>query len=145
MTLVKLSPGFSKTHPVWKNIWSPFSDEFFRNPVSSNTSPAVNIKETPAAFLLEVAAPGLAKEDFKVKVEKDILSISAKKEVKAETEGQTWTRKEFNYSSFERNFRLPETVAMESILAKYENGVLFIEIPKLQAAKENSAREITIG
>ncbi|WP_373550127.1 Hsp20/alpha crystallin family protein [Haliscomenobacter sp.] len=105
--------------------------------------PAVNIVETETNFRIELAAPGLNKEDFNIKVEKDTLSISAKKE-SATVEGEKVKVREFAYSSFQRNFTLPKTVNAEAIEARYENGVLFLTVPKQEEAQPKS-RQITIG
>lgn len=145
MTQVKSIAGFSRTNPNSKNMWNPFTNEFFRSPGVLNTNPAVNVKESATGFHLEVAAPGLVKENFSVKLDENVLTISAKKETQADAEGQNWTRKEFSYSSFERSFKLPETISPEAIQAKYENGILMIEIPKKDISKSNPAKDIVIA
>jgi len=105
--------------------------------------PAVNIVETENAYRIELAAPGLAKEDFNIKVEKDTLSISAKKET-APVEGENVKVREFAYTSFARNFTLPKTVNAEAIEARYENGILFLSIPKKEEALPQ-VRQIEVG
>ncbi len=130
-----------------------FSDNFFNDNIIRDTwnktfpvvSPAVNIIEHPEAFVIEVAAPGLAKEDFQLNLEKDLLTIKVAKEVSSEDEDQKWHRKEFSYSSFERSFRLPETISEDNIVAKYDNGVLSVNLPKREEAVEKPAREIIIS
>ena len=133
-----------------------FLDDFFGKDFLDFTpkgmiksTPAVNVKEDEKQFLLEVAAPGLQKENFNVKVEDGILSISA--ETKTEkTEGDEnskFTRKEFSYSSFTRSFTLDEeSVDAENIEAKYENGILNISIPKKVKTEEvKKAKTISIS
>ncbi|NLN24163.1 MAG: Hsp20/alpha crystallin family protein [Bacteroidetes bacterium] len=105
--------------------------------------PAVNVLENSDMFVLEVAAPGLKKEDFTIEVEKDTLVIGAKsmsetvthsdndKDTEKTPENQ-YTRKEFSYSNFRRSFRLPEIVDTENIKANYTDGVLKINLPKVE-------------
>jgi HSP20 family protein len=112
MTLVKRNNGFLNDFPmVWDDL---FGRDFFSRPMTSGTLsvPAVNVKETDDALEVEVAAPGMNKEDFHVEVNQDILTISSEKENKFEEkdENGNYTRKEFSYTTFRRSFRLPETV-----------------------------------
>jgi hypothetical protein len=97
----------------------------------------------PHRWLRRRLAPGLAKEDFNIKVEKDTLSISAKKET-APVEGENVKVREFAYTSFARNFTLPKTVNAEAIEARYENGILFLSIPKKEEALPQ-VRQIEVG
>jgi len=113
----------------------------FRDSVENR--PAVNIVETEQAFRIELAAPGLNKEDFNIKLEKDTLSISAKKETTT-VEGEKVKVREFAYSSFQRNFNLPKTVNAEAIEARYENGVLFLTLPKKEEALPK-VQQISVG
>jgi HSP20 family protein len=108
-------------------------------------SPAVNIAESNEAYRIEVAAPGLGKEDFQIKVENDMLTILAKKEVKNEAGGEKYTHREFSYFEFKRNFQLPETVNANAIKANYENGVLNVTLEKKPEAKPVPARVIEIA
>lgn len=108
--------------------------------------PAVNIRENDDNFVVELAAPGKTREDFKIELDNDMLTISS--EVKEqETSGNVgkFTRKEFNYSSFKRAFSLPESVDTEKISATYENGVLVIGLPKREEAKVQPKRLIEIA
>lgn len=111
------------------------------NPVSQ---PSVNIKETAEDFKIEVAAPGLEKNDFKLTMDKDRLTISAQKEEKKVEEGENFTRKEFSFNSFSRSFDLPDTIQADGILANYENGILNITLPKKPEAKPQPAKQIEI-
>jgi len=128
-------------------------EEFFNNdfPFSWvrnwNTAsvPAVNIAETKDEYRIEVAAPGLDKDDFKVNIEDDTLTISANKEVKKEEKDETYTRREFSYTSFSRSFSLPDTVDSEKIKAEHKNGVLTIYVPKKEEVKKKLAREVKIS
>ncbi|HMQ61969.1 MAG TPA: Hsp20/alpha crystallin family protein [Flavilitoribacter sp.] len=107
--------------------------------------PSVNVIEEENEFRLEVAAPGLQKEDFQINLENGHLTISAKKEQKEEkTEGK-YTRREFNYTSFSRSFNLPETVNEQGIKATYDSGILFVALPKKEEAKTKVTRTIDIA
>ena len=117
------------------------------NSSSTNTTlPAVNIRETAEQFEVEMAAPGMNKEDFKIELEGNELRITSEKEQENEmNEGERYTRREFSYQSFQRSFTLPkEVVDVEQINAKYENGVLRLLIPKKEEAKQKPARMIEI-
>lgn len=109
--------------------------------------PAVNILETEDNFLIEVAVPGKAKKDLIVALENDMLSISAEEKVEdknADVSGR-FTRMEFSYNNFKRAFSLPETVDREKISASYNNGILEINLPKLDTAKLKAKRMIKIS
>jgi HSP20 family protein len=126
-----------------------FGKEFFNvKPGFVKNTPAVNVKEDEKQFTLEVAAPGLQKENFNLQVEDGVLAISA--ETKTETseteEKGNYTRKEFSYQSFKRSFTLDdESVDSENITAKYENGILNVSIPKkVKTEEEKKAKTISI-
>ena len=130
-----------------------FFDELFNSSISdivgadfTNESPAVNIIENEDSFVLEVAAPGLEKKDFNVSIEKDFLTISAKKENEEvdENEDKSFKRREYNYQKFTRKFRLPKTVERETLKAKYQQGILKITVQKTAEAKEQGPRTIEI-
>lgn len=106
--------------------------------------PAVNVKETEHAFELALAAPGLKKEDLNVRVLKNQLTISYKSENKTEENTEKFTRQEFSTSQFERSFRLPKNVDAEQIKASYTDGILTVELPKVEV-KEAEAKDIVIG
>ena len=97
--------------------------------------PAVNIHETNDAFVVEVAAPGMEKSDFNIKVEKNQLTLTAKQETEKSEEGKNYKRREFSFTSFERSFVLPDSVNAENINASYTNGILSVELPKKPEAK----------
>ncbi|MEO1259166.1 MAG: Hsp20/alpha crystallin family protein [Bacteroidota bacterium] len=149
MSLIKFFPTTVSNKPV--NVFDSFFNDFFRDefPVSFRNgalqkSPAVNIVETDDNYRIEVAAPGLTKGDFEVKVDNDLLTIAAKKETKEENTGEKYTRREFSYFEFTRNFHLPETVNANSIAASYDNGVLNITLAKKEEAKPVPAKTIEI-
>ena len=94
------------------------------------SSPSVNIVEHDNHFSMQLAAPGLEKNDFNIRIEQDHLVVSAEKKAEKEESGPKFTRREFNYSSFKRSFLLDDTIQREGISAAYENGVLIITLPK---------------
>ncbi|MPT31953.1 MAG: Hsp20/alpha crystallin family protein [Chryseobacterium sp.] len=111
---------------------------------SRTTLPSVNIKELEKAFEVEVAAPGMQKEDFKVTLDGNLLTIASSKEDKKEENSGNYTRKEFSYQSFQRSFELSKDVDDDNIEAKYENGILRLNIPKKESALAQSPRLIEI-
>ncbi|MCO6476349.1 MAG: Hsp20/alpha crystallin family protein [Phaeodactylibacter sp.] len=149
MTVLSVKPVSRKRNAI--NDFDRIFDEFFnsnfpttyRNGNRVNVRPAVNVVENGGGFRIEVAAPGLDKEDFKVDVDKNVLSIEVNKEFKA-AEGETYKRREFGYFEFKRSFQLPETVDSEGIDASYQNGILLVNLPKKEEAKEKPARTIQI-
>jgi len=106
----------------------------------------VNIKEDADAYKVEVAAPGFEKDDFKVELNHDLLTVSSEKKIENETkEGEVFTKREFSYQSFSRSFTLPQTADGERIKASYKKGILQITIPKKEEAKQKPARKIEIS
>lgn len=102
-----------------------------RNFEKTNTLPAVNISEDDKNYMVDVAAPGFNKSDFKINVEDDILTISAEtKTENQEGDSRTYSRREYSYSSFTRSFQLPDNAKDDQISAKYTDGVLHLSIPK---------------
>lgn len=140
--------------PVFRSRNLPdLFDEFFNSNLLPNfveegawkSTPAVNIFETNEKFEIEVAAPGLDKEDFKIDLKNDHLVVSSeKKDQKEEKEKGKVVRSEFRYSSFQRMFALPKEVDASNIRANHKNGVLTIELPKKTEYKENWSRQIEI-
>ncbi|WP_317130037.1 Hsp20/alpha crystallin family protein [Segetibacter sp. 3557_3] len=129
-----------------------FTNNFFdwglSNSSSTGTSiPMVNIKETNDQYEVEVAAPGMSKEDFKVELNNDMLTISSEKTHENEQrEEEKFSRREFSYQSFRRSFQLSrESVDADNIQAKYENGVLRLLIPKREEVKQKPSRLINIS
>ncbi|HEX8547521.1 MAG TPA: Hsp20/alpha crystallin family protein [Cytophagaceae bacterium] len=143
----------------WKNnkgIEKPISsliDSFFGRDINdfltdwAGTQPAVNLFETKDDYRVEVAVPGMSKEDFNVKLEEDYLIVTGKKEEDKEEKDKNYMRKEFSYSSFERSFYLPsKMVDHEKIEAHYNDGILLVTVPKKEEAKkEQTARQIAIS
>ncbi|QHV98138.1 Hsp20/alpha crystallin family protein [Spirosoma endbachense] len=124
------------------------NDFFNANTASVSNVPAVNVVEHQDGFRIEVAAPGLKKDDFKLNLNHNNLTISGYQETKkeeSETPNEKYTRREFSYSSFQRTFTLPTSVDADNIQASYTDGVLKIEIPKREEAKVKPPRQIEIG
>ncbi|WP_343521693.1 Hsp20/alpha crystallin family protein [Pedobacter sp.] len=135
MTLVNFNNRTRNTAPYFNNVFdSLFSDAITKNKLVDK-SPNVNIHEKENAYVIELAAPGLKKEDFQINLKKDTLSVWA--EVKKDETQVTkdFTRKEFDYSSFARSFNLPDTADGDNITAEYKDGILSINISKKDDAK----------
>ncbi|PIF00259.1 MAG: molecular chaperone Hsp20 [Maribacter sp.] len=107
--------------------------------------PAVNIKENEKDFELELAAPGRKKEDFKIEVDENLLTISSETSHEENEETENYTRKEFSFSSFRRAFTLPETVDEENIKATYDNGILKFNLPKREGTLPKPKRTIELS
>ena len=114
---------------------------------AGTTLPAVNVKETSDSFEVEMATPGMNKDDFKVELNNNVLTISSEQKHEHEQkEGEKYSRKEFSYQSFQRSFHLSkEAVDADNIQAKYENGVLRLQIPKREEVKQKPSRLINIS
>ncbi len=113
------------------------------------TAPAVNIIESQKGYKVEIAAPGIAKDDFKITVNDDhqlIVSTEVKNQSKEENEDkhEKYLRREFSYAQFQQTMILPENVDKNAISAKQENGVLVIYIPKLEQPVESKTKEIEV-
>lgn len=124
--------AFPKAMTAWLG-----NEDFF-------TTPAVNVRETEKSWLLDVAAPGLAKDDFKLDLENGLLTISAEQRQSAEDQTDNYTRREFHFASFKRSFQLPEGVKEDQIKANYADGILTIDLPKDDAKATPNGRTIEI-
>jgi HSP20 family protein len=135
--------------PSMPNLW----DEFFGNGLLGDvyrnsrmsSLPSANIIDEKERFLVELAAPGLEKEDFKISLAENVLSISVEKEEKSEENKDNYARKEFSYTSFKRGFNIPDTIQTEKIRAEYENGILQLALPKKEEAIVKPPKEIKIS
>ena len=134
------------------NNWIPavFNDFFDTDymPRANCTAPAINVKETNKAYVVELAAPGMQKEDFSVHVNDEgnlIIKMEKKQENKEEDKSARYLRREFSYSKFEQTLLLPDDVKREDIKAKVEHGVLTVELPKVVEEKVKLSRQIEIG
>ena len=132
---------------VFDDYFKPWN-EWFDNGGSRGRAmnvPAVNITEQKDEYLVSLAAPGLKRDDFKLDVYGNMLTISSEKEENKEEKDKRFTRKEYSYSSFSRSFTLPEEINKEKIEAKYEDGVLKILMPRKEEAKKLSAKHIAVN
>jgi len=147
MTLARLSNNWDPSFPS-------LIDRFFDGDLmdwtrtnfaaANSTLPAVNVKETDDEYQIEVAAPGLKKEDFKLSYDNGQLTISSEK--KEEKDGAKVTRREFSYQSFQRSFSVPENaVVSENITARYKDGLLHIILPKREEVKPKPVKAIPIS
>jgi HSP20 family protein len=123
------------------NEWFDTSGSIFGRAL---TVPPVNITENKDEYLVSLAVPGMKKDDFKIDVNGNMLTISSEKEESKEEKDKKFTRKEYSYSSFSRSFTLPEEVNKEKIEAKYEDGVLKLMLPRKEEAKKPSAKQIAV-
>ena len=135
MTLLKINQP--------KRYGSDWMGEFFNDLPSAfgktigeeSFLPKVNINETNDAYVLQVSAPGRTKEDFKISLEKNLLTISSEKKDEQQTENEKQIRREFSFQSFKRTFTVDEKIDAEKIDAKYENGLLTLTLPKKEEVK----------
>lgn len=147
MSIIKrneIFPGLSFFDDVFsRDLWNWGTTN---NSSTNTTIPLVNIKEDNDNFLVEMAAPGMEKNDFRVELDGNLLTITSEKQNENEVkEGERYSRREFSYQSFQRSFQLPkEVVDADKIEAKYENGVLRLVIPKKEEAKPRPPKTIQI-
>jgi HSP20 family protein len=143
MSLIKWNPE----HSLFPSL-SGWMDDFFQDagarlPFRGVSVPAVNVTESKEAFKVNVAAPGFRKEDFKLEVRNGYLTISGESTASKEDQEETFTRREYAYSTFSRSFGLPENVNAEAISAQYADGVLKVTLPK-KKADEKAGKQITV-
>lgn len=119
--------------------------DFFSNELFNYNKPSVNITESAKEFNIDVAIPGMNKKDFKIDLEDDVLTISLEKKAKKEEKGKNYRRREFSYGTFSRSFSLPENIKTEKINAKYEDGILKVNLPKKEESKMNVNKTIDIS
>ena len=127
-----------------RDLW----DWNLNNNSNTNTSiPAVNIRETAEAYEVEMAAPGMKKEDFRIELDNNMLTITSEREQRNnQKDGERYTRREFSYQAFQRSFHLANHVVdVDKIVAKYENGLLHLTIPKKEEAKQRPPKTIQIS
>jgi HSP20 family protein len=150
--LVKTNGGFPKLLSDWLNpalLSSDFMDFDSEAPFQALrlgiNVPSANVSETSKEYLVELAAPGLERKDFKVAIDNHTLTISSEKKDEKKEEKEGYSRKEYSYSSFSRSFTLPDNVKEGNIDAKYQNGILKISIPKKEVTVSKPSREIAVS
>jgi HSP20 family protein len=138
--------------PTWSSFFNDFLNRDWYDwsnqnySLTNTTIPSVNIKENENEFEVEMAAPGMAKDDFRIELNNTLLTISSEKQSVNQTgEGKNVTRREFSYQSFSRSFALPAIVETDKIAAKYENGILRVNIPKKDEAKPKPLKQIQVS
>src|ERR1700712_749244 len=145
MTLVKFANGHKNhgVNPFFNDVFDSILNDSFLNDKLSSRTPAVNIAENENEFQIELAAPGLKKEDFKINLDKNILTVSADKKTETVEEGKKFSKREYSYNSFTRSFTLPEIADHTKIEAEYTDGILKLNVAKKEEAKFQS-REIAV-
>lgn len=143
MSLIKWNRNdfFHAIETEWGNF---FNNDFWGAKIGTSV-PAVNLKESDNKYHVEVAVPGLKKDDFKIEVDQHMLTISSETKKESEQkEGSKVTRREFSYSSFSRSFSLPDNADDKNISAAYTDGILKIDIPKKEVSKPADKKTIEI-
>lgn len=133
--------------PTWFDdiLGDNFENRLVSNYNTGITLPAVNVIDSDNEFIVEMAVPGLNKSDFDIEIDDNILSISVERETNNQEKSETYTRREFGYSSFKRTFSIPKSVDVEKISASYTDGIMKLLLPKLDEAKKKAKRNITIS
>lgn len=141
-----LSKAGERMPTLFDDFFKPWNEWFDNGGFWGRTMnvPAVNITEQKDDYVVSLAAPGLKKDDFKIDVDGNMLTISSEKEESKEEKDKRFTRKEYNYSSFSRSFTLPDEINKEKIDARYEDGVLKISLPRKEEAKKPAAKQIAV-
>ncbi len=144
MTTRALSKNREFFPSVFEDFFKPWNEWFQPNDFMARTLsvPAVNVVEHKDEYLVTLAVPGMKREDFKVDIDGNLLTISSEKEETKEDKDEKFSRKEYNYSSFCRSFTLPETIMRDKIDAKYEEGILKLILPKREEAKRASTSKM---
>lgn len=142
-TLARLAGGIPN---VFDDLLKPWNEWFDGGDLLTRqlSLPAVNITEQGDKYLVSLAAPGLKKDDFKIDLDGNMLTISSETEEKKEEKDKRFTRKEYNYSSFSRSFTLPEEINTDKIDAKYEDGILNISLPRVDDSKMKLSKHIPV-
>lgn len=137
-----LDRPFNFTFP---SLFNDFFDRFWASDETSQWVPAVNVIERPDDYRLEVAAPGMNKEDFRVEVDNGVLSISGERREERKDENENLARREFYYGSFRRAFTLPDGADPNKVSATYQNGILTVTLPKMEEAKRKPKKQVEIA
>jgi HSP20 family protein len=135
----------NQLNPLQKTFWNDLFDREMTWPSlfrDGDMLPAINIRDEEQQYDIEFAVPGYKKNDFKVSVEKGILTVTAEVKDEKEENHNGFTRKEFSYKSFERNFTLPDNVFDEKISCKFDNGILRVHVPKNKVAIESEKKKV---
>ena len=146
MSTFALTKPFEKQPTVFADFFKPWDEWFDSGSFLGRimTTPAVNITENKNDYLVALAVPGMKKDDFKIDVEGNMLTISCEKEENKDEKEKKFTRREYSYYSFSRSFTLPEEVNREKIEALYEDGILKLVLPRKEEARRNAAKKIAV-
>lgn len=134
-----------KRNPFFTDLFDEFWGRDFAPASTRLNTPAVNIKETETGFVLDIVAPGYSKEDVSINLEENVLTIASEKQAETSDKTETYTRKEFQYSSFKRSFTLPDSVNQNDVKATFKNGILSIALPKKEEALPKPPKQIEIA
>jgi len=150
MTLARLSDNVSPSFPslfnrLFEGDMMDWSNSNFAG--NNSTLPAVNVRENQNEFIIEVAAPGMKKDDFNLDFDNGRLSISSElSEESKNDEGEKFTRREYYYRSFQRSFTVPQNIVdSDKIQAKYTDGILKVTLPKREEVKPKPTKQIKIS
>ena len=136
MTLVKFNNKANNTlMPGFNDVFESILNDTFFNDRMVTRVPAVNISETENNYHVELAAPGLKKEDFKLNLDRNVLNVSVEQSSDQQDNQKNYSKREYSYSSFVRSFTLPESADDSQINAAYTDGILRIDIAKREEAK----------
>lgn len=137
---------------TYRNSWLPEVFNDFLNtsymPKANTTAPAINVLESDKEYIVELAAPGMRKEDFDVNINADgdlTIKMESKKEANEKEEKLHYLRREFSYTKYEQTLILPDDVDKEKIAARVNDGVLTVNLPKVVKEEVKVARQITVG
>ena len=144
MNLVKFNHRTRNAIPYFNDVFDSLFNDALNKSYNIDKHPSVNIHESEDAYHIELAAPGLSKEDFKIDLKKNNLSISVEKKSEKEEVEKNYSRKEFEYISFVRSFVMPDGIDQEKTSAEYVNGILHITVGKKQEVKE-TFKEIIVS
>lgn len=142
-----MNPTIARRNSWLPDVFNDFFDTEFM-PKANATAPAINVKETDKEYIVELAAPGMKKEDFDVNINHDgdlTIKMENRHENKEEDKKAHYLRREFSYSKFEQTLILPEDVDKDRIAARVSDGVLTVELPKMVKEEVRVARQITVG
>lgn len=142
MSLIKWNPASSLSS--WMDDFFADTGEWLRPGTRAQMLPAVNISENKNTYALEVAAPGFKKEDFKLEIRNGYLTIKGETRTEEEKKEDRFTRREFRYNTFSRSFSLPDNVDPEGIAARYQDGILHVDLPKTNQEHDEPTKTIEI-
>ena len=143
-TLTKTSERFPALFDDFFRPWNEWFDNDSNFLGRTGRIPSVNITENKDEYNVSLAVPGMKRDDFKIDVNGNMLTISCEKDETKEEKDKRYTRKEYSYSSFSRSFTLPDEVNTEKIDARYEDGLLKLSLPRKEEAKKFAAKQIAV-